>query len=130
MNYAVVANIGVSKSRDTEARNLAITAKLTISSEQAVILAAAKKAGAKVDAKTLALGKDAATDALLTDAAQANQFDEIFIKTFRAKLQTYRQTTKKIHDAINTPSTKKALAKSYSDVGNLISKDENTTPTQ
>lgn len=125
-----VSDIGMTKSREAQARYLATTTKLTLISEQPVILADAKKAGAKVDAKSLSLGHDSKTDALLTSAGQANQFDQVFIKTLRAKLTKYQQTIKKVHDATSKPSVKSTLSKDYTDIGNLIGKEEKPTPTQ
>lgn len=116
-----VSDIGVTKARQTNAKNLAITTQYSLSSQQQEILALAKKAGAATDAKTLAAGKDDKTDALLTSADQANQFDDVFAKTLKALLQKYRLTLKKIYDATDSTSTKTTLSKNYEAVDRLVS---------
>lgn len=115
-----ISEIGVSKSRQSEARNLAITTKLSLVSQQPTTLRLAKKAGADTNAKMLALGKDAKTTELLTNADQSNQFDSVFLQTVRAKLKTYQLTLKKIYDASSSKSTKDILSKHYGDVTLLI----------
>lgn len=115
-----IADIGVSKSKGVEARNLAATTKYTLTSQKPDVFQFAKKTGAKTDPKTLSLGKDGQTDKLLTSAAQANQFDEVFIKTLRIKLKQYQQTLKTIYDKTTVKETKVTLANNYTDVGKLI----------
>ena len=115
-----VSEIGVSKAKQTEAKNLAVTTKYTLTSQQPAILSLAKKAGAKTDAKTLILGKDNQTDSLLTTADQTNQFDTVFIKTLQTKLQKYQQALKKIYDASSKTATKDILTKDYDAVTSLI----------
>lgn len=115
-----VSGIGVTKARQAEAKNLAITTQYTLASQQPGTLALAKKAGASTDAKTLALGKDAQTDAALTSADQANQFDEVFTKALREGLQKYQQTLKKIYDAASSSSARDTLSKDYNAIDVLL----------
>lgn len=116
-----ISGIGVTKARQAEAKNLAITTQYTLASQQPGTLALAKKAGASTDAKTLALGKDAQTDAALTSADQANQFDAEFTKILIASLRDYQKQLKKIHDATTNETTKATLSKSYNAVDDLLS---------
>ncbi len=115
-----ISDVGVSKARQADAKNLAITTNYSLTSQQADVVALAKGAGVAVDAKTLAAAKDAKTDALLTSADQSNTFDEVFLKTLLAQLQTYQQTLKKIYDASSSQSTKNTLYKDYDAVNSLI----------
>lgn len=115
-----ISEIGVSKARQTETKNLAITTQLTLSSDQAELLKIAKKAKAKTDAKSLVLGKDTKTDALLTTADQTNQFDQTFIKTLLAQLKDYQDNLKKVYDASSSKSTKDTLSKDYDAVKILL----------
>lgn len=116
-----ISDIGTTKASQSEAKNLAITTKLTLSSQQTGLLKLAKKAGASTDAKSLALGKDTKTDTLLKTAEQTNQFDSALIKNLRTGLKKYQATLKKLHDASSSKSTKTTLAKDYQAVGLLIS---------
>jgi len=115
-----VSDIGVSKAKQSEAKNLAVTTKYTLTSQQSAILNLAKKAGANTDAKSLILGKDNQTDSLLTTAEQTNQFDTVFIKTLQTKLQKYQQTLKKIYDASSKKSTKDILSNIHDNIDVLI----------
>lgn len=108
-----ISEIGVSKAKQADAKNLAVTAKYSLSSQQPQITKLAQQAGAKTDAKTLALGKEPATDAQLTSAEQTNQFDAVFIETFKSKLQKYQQLLQKIYDSSGKKSTKDILSKDY-----------------
>lgn len=117
-----ISDIGVSKATQAEAKNIAITTQLSLTSQQPKTRELAKKAGLKIDAKTLALGKDTKTDALLTTAEQTNQFDSVLIKTLQSELKKYQTTLKKIHDASSSKSTKETLSKYYNEVSLLIGK--------
>ncbi len=114
-----VSDIGLTKAKQPEAKNLAITAKLTLTSQQTETLKLAKSAGAETNTKFLVLGKNAQTDTQLTAAEQANQFDVTFVKTMLEGLQAYQKTLKSVHDASDA-TAKTTLNSYYSAVNNLI----------
>jgi hypothetical protein len=114
-----VSDVGATKAKQSEAKNLAITAKLTLTSQQIETLKLAKSAGAETNPKFLTLGKNAQTDTQLTTAEQANQFDVTFVKTMLEGLQAYQQTLKKVQDASDA-NTKATLSTYYSAVSSLI----------
>lgn len=116
-----ISDLGVAKANRSEAKNLAVNAKLSLLSEQSAILDLTKKAGVKTDAKMLALGKDAQTDAALTAAAQTNQFDTVFIKIMQAELKDYQKSLQKIYDASTSQSARDTLSKSYKNTETLLS---------
>ncbi|HUP26673.1 MAG TPA: hypothetical protein VM124_03460 [Candidatus Limnocylindrales bacterium] len=115
-----VSDIGISKARGTEAKNLAVTTKYSILSEQTAILSQAKKARAQTDPKIIAAGKDNKTDTQLTTASQTNQFDEVFIKIMKANLKKYQQTLKKVHDETTDKKTRDVLSQDYANAALLI----------
>lgn len=117
-----VSEIGREKAAQSDAKNLAITTSLSISGQQKALLSIAKKAGAKTDTKSLALGKNVDTDSTLNTAEQANQFDTVFIKTVQDELTTYKQTLKKIYDQTTKKTTKDILNTDYVDVSALLGK--------
>lgn len=114
-----IADIGLDKAEGPDAKNMATTAHLTLTSQQPTTLSFAKKTGVKIDAKTLALGRDAKTDALLTKAEQNNKFDAVFMTTLREKLKKYQQTLKKVYDQTSTKTTKDTLSKDFTAIGIL-----------
>lgn len=115
-----ISEIGVTKARSAEAKNLAVTTKLSLMSQQPAILKLAKKAGAKTDAKSLGGGKNTQTDSALTSAAQTNQFDVVFTKTMQTNLKKYQDTIKKIQGQVSAPATKDILAKDNENTDLLI----------
>ncbi len=115
-----VSDIGVEKARQSKAKNLAITTRLSLTSQQPDLLALAKKAGAPTEPKILATGADAKTDTLLTTADQSNQFDEEFTKFIYASLLKYQQSLKNVYDATSKTSTKDTLSKNFNAVNVLL----------
>jgi hypothetical protein len=115
-----ISTVAGSKARHSDTKNLAITTQYSIASQQTELLSLAKKAGAPTDPKSLALGKNTSTDAALTTAEQANQFDAAFIKELVASLQAYQKQLKKIHDASSDNAARDVLSKSYNAVDDLL----------
>lgn len=121
-----VSEIGVKKAKTTEGKNLAITTQLSLISEQAELQKTLKSLKIKTDTKTLG-GPNKKTDELLTNAEQANQFDEVFIKTIQANLLTYAKAVQTAYK--NTPDTSKvtksALEAQFKDAVTLSGFKEN-----
>lgn len=109
-----ISNIGVAKSKDQTTKNLAITTSLSISSSQASLLALLKKSGINITPKDLALGSKSATTTLLTNAEQANNFDEVFVKELQKEISEYRSSIKTAYDSSTGENTKKALDNAFS----------------
>lgn len=101
-----IADIGVQKSRDAQAKNLALIAKLTLTTDQQPLLSALKAQKVKITPKELTASKDSKNDEILNNAVQANKFDDIFIELLQSKLTTYQQSLKKAYD---NPATGKKL---------------------
>ena len=109
-----VAALGEKSAKDTPAKNLAITTRLTLESQQATINSLAISSGIKkIDNKVVALGKDTATDKKLTDAGQVNRFDEVFIAILNDQLAAYQTTLKKVYDSSKSNSSKDKLSTLY-----------------
>jgi hypothetical protein len=101
-----VSSIGVEKARDNQARNLALNAKLTLTTDQQPLLTALRSQKVKPTAKQLAASKNAKTDQILTDAEQTNRFDEVFTNTLQSQLVAYQKELKAAYD---NPATGKKL---------------------
>lgn len=104
-----ITEIGIKKAKTKEAKDLAMTTKLTLISQQSVLSDAVKKAGSKLDSKVLVLGKDSKTDQLLTQAEQSNNFDEVFLEKLKSELTEYAQSVKNAYDTTTSTKTKEAL---------------------
>jgi hypothetical protein len=122
-----VANIGVTSSRGNEARNLAITARQTMQSQQPELYKLATASGIeKIDEKKIALGKNTKTDEQLTSANQINQFDEKFIELMISQLKEYQATLTELHEASNSQKTKDTLDTMFTQIQTMV---RSQTPT-
>jgi hypothetical protein len=101
-----VATIGDQKARESQAKSLGLTTKLTLISDQQPLLNALKSQKVKIAPKQLSAGKNPSTDQALTQAEQANRFDDEYIKTLQNELATYQKALKSAYD---NPATGKKL---------------------
>lgn len=114
-----VADIGIQKARGQQAKNLAITTKLALSSEQDDMQSAVKAAG--LDPKKVLIGStNAQTDKALTTAEQTNRFDEEFIEIMTDSLKTYQRSVKAAYDGAHSNKLKAALATQYTSANTLV----------
>lgn len=114
-----ISKIGLDRAKSTSAKNLATSVNIALVSDQNTMATTLKSAGVKVSAKDLALGKNAKTDALLTNAEQSNKFDEVFITTIQAQLVSYQKTLKAAHDNTDSKKLKQSLASQFNTAGLL-----------
>lgn len=114
-----ISEIGADKAQNRDTKNLATTTNLALKSSQATVNSLAKKNGAVVNSKSLALGKSAKTDAALKTAEQTNQFDASFQVILKAELNEYQALLKKLHEGTNSKSTKSGLTNAYTNAGLL-----------
>ena len=113
-----VSDLG-SKAQSRDVKNLATTTNLSLLSSQATVNSLAKKNGAVVNTKTLALGKSSKTDAELKTAEQTNQFDKTFKEVLKQELNDYQRLLKKLYDGSGSKSTKAGLSTAYTNAGLL-----------
>jgi hypothetical protein len=122
-----VANIGISSARGTEAKNLAITARQTMQSQQPSLYNLASAAGIeKVDEKKVALGKNSKTDQQLTSANQINQFDEKFLELMVVQLKEYQATLTTLYEASSSEQNKQTLSNMFGEIQTMV---RSQTPT-
>lgn len=114
-----ISEIGLSKATVRDTKNLAATTSLSLKSSQATVNSLAKKNGAQVDAKSLALGKNSQTDVALKAAEQTNQFDATFQTILKTELNEYQTLLKKLHDGTSSKSTKSNLSTAYTNASVL-----------
>ena len=104
-----VADIAINKAHQADTKNYAVTAKYTLISQQGPVQVMAKKAGVKVSAKELQLGKNSKTDAALTAADQSNQFDQTFNVLYKTQLLNYRRTLAKVRLELGSKKSRDTL---------------------
>lgn len=122
-----VADIGINKASQSDTKNLAVTAKYTLVSQQSSIATMTKKAGVKVTQKQLQMGKNTKTDARLTAAEQSNQFDQTFSVIFKTQLLTYRRTLEKLRTEVSSKKSRDTLQAYDQQIALLV--PDGSTPT-
>lgn len=114
-----ISDIGSTKAQNRDTKNLATTTKLSLEGSQSTINSLAKKNGAVINSKSLALGKSAETDAALKTAEQTNQFDATFQLVLKNELNEYQLLIKKLYDGTTSKSTKSGLQSAFLNAGIL-----------
>jgi flagellar basal body-associated protein FliL len=114
-----LSEVGVQKARGQQARNIAVTTKLSLQSQQGDLLAAIKSQKRKLDNKELNASRDTKADQLLTAAEQNNRFDEVFIEVMELKLKEYQRTVKTAYDSVSSPGLRAALTEQFNSANTL-----------
>lgn len=104
-----ISDIGSTKAKDRETKNIATTTRLSLTSSQPFINTLAKRNGAVFTSKTLTTGKDSRVDAQLTTAEQTNRFDSVFLQVLNQKLLAYEKQLNKLEQGASG-NTKASLA--------------------
>lgn len=117
---ARIAAIGAQKARSTDTKNFAMTTQVSLESDQLTTVALIKANKGKADTVILAGGKNTKTDALLTQAEQANKFDEVFKQKIQADLVAYQKLVKTTYDTAEGKKTKQALSVVYKHASLLL----------
>ena len=115
-----VSDTGSNKASGEEAKNIAATTKVVITSQNLELknILAAKKI--KVNSKLLDDAKNAETDATLKTAEQNGRYDDAFIQQTRTSLEEYRKTIKTAYNGSNSQAIKEELNEDYKQVNILL----------
>lgn len=105
-----ISDIAVQKSRTSTAKNLAITTSMSITSEQKSLT---QVMSPKPKPQQLALGKNAQTDILLTEAEQNNRFDEVYVTEIEKQLEEYQKLVKVAYDGASSKRVRDVLEAEY-----------------
>jgi hypothetical protein len=116
-----VAELGTKGAQSTEAANLAVTTKLSVTTSQQQLIAAVKS---KFSEKDLDFAKDANVDTQLEQATQASRFDETFIKIMKQELADYETALQAAYQVTTSDNIKTILDSSYKQVLLLENKDK------
>jgi hypothetical protein len=115
-----ISDIALTKARGSDALNLAVTTKLSLTTEQQPLLATLKSEGRKLSIKELNAGKNSATDESLAAAEQNNQFDQVFIQTLQNGIANYQKTLKQAYDGTSSKKVKQTLNEAYTHATTLF----------
>ncbi len=113
-----VSDIGVKKAHGTDAKNLAMTTKLSLSTDQQPLINALAKQ--KIKAKSqLNASKNTKTDDMLETADQNNRFDDEFLKYLHTELASYQKKLNEAYKNTTSKSLKEAMKIQYQNASTL-----------
>lgn len=114
-----IAEIGIEKARGQEAKDIAVTTKLSLQSQQSDMLAAVQKAGKELGPRELAAGKNQQVDDFLTTADQNNVFDDAFLQTINEGLKDYQIAVEAAYKQVSGEELRSALRTQYDSANTL-----------
>lgn len=114
-----ISDVAIKEAKGIEARNLAMTTKLSLRSDQSLLTAALKAQKVKVPKAS----KNAKTDQMLTEATQNNRFDEVYLKFTQAELVDYQKKLNTAYKTTVSKNLKAALKTQYENASILIGVD-------
>lgn len=115
-----VADMGVGKAQDINTRSLALTAKLSASTQQQELLAYLEQQDVKPTKLELASEEDSDTDVALETAATSNRFDEAFNQILIELLTDYANSLSSTYEATSGENAKAVLSQSYASIATLL----------
>lgn len=104
-----VSDIALKEAKGAQARNLAMTTKLSLRSDQSSLTAALKAQKVKIGGKELGAAKNAKSDTLLTTAAQNNRFDEEYLSFIQEELVKYQKSIAEAYKTTTSKSLKETM---------------------
>ncbi len=114
-----VSDVAVKEAHGPDARNLAITTQLSLRSDQTELTAALKAQKVKAPGA----GKNAKTDALLTEATQNNRFDQTYMEFIQEQLVDYQKKLYTAHQTSESNKLKETLKNQYLNASILVGVD-------
>lgn len=111
---------GQPPSLSSSTEDFASTAKVSMTSSEAQMLAYLKKNGKKVGAKQLALKVSATTDQQLTTAAANSTYESTFKEIMQSKLQTYQADLQRAYSQTSGPKGRELLKQEYQGANLLL----------
>ncbi|MDB5170929.1 MAG: hypothetical protein JWO35_623 [Candidatus Saccharibacteria bacterium] len=101
-------------------QNFAITAQLSLTSDQSSIISYLATNGTKVDAKKLGIKVSPVLDKQLTDAAAASNYDRTFAQIMKTKLTNYEQALQQTYTKTKGPKGRELLSNQYKSAQLLV----------
>ena len=109
-----VAGLGLAQPTATlDTKNFAITAQVSMQSDQKAVLGIIAKNGTKLGPKNLGLKTNANTDAQLKTAAQNGVFDKTFVQILDSQLTTYSTALQDLYKSSKKATDRQFLQSSY-----------------
>jgi hypothetical protein len=117
---ARVAGIGADKAQDSTIRSYALTAKLSVTSQQQKLIAYLESKNVKLSKEELAAKQDKSVDEALDAATSSNRFDEAFNEELTGQLNNYATDLQEAFDSTSNQNGKTVLSDSYSSTAIIL----------
>lgn len=116
-----VADLGlVEGTASPDSKNIAITTKISLQSNQQELMALIAKSGQKDAAASLGFKKDDKTDAQLTASKQNGLYDKTFKQIFKREIDEYGASLKEVYEGSKSDTEKQLLQKSYNGISLIL----------
>ncbi len=115
-----VATVAGDKAQGRDAKSLAITAQLTMATDQSTMITTLKKLGKKTSVKQLVSSSASQDDTTLNTAEQAGQFDTAFILLIKQLVANYQHDLR-LASASAGVNTKDTINSMYDNAQTLVS---------
>jgi hypothetical protein len=118
-----VSTIAIKEAKGTQARNLAMTTKLSLRSDQSSLIAALGSQNVKLSSKQLQGGKKTQNDQKLTEATQNNRFDEVYLELIQKALVDYQRNLNAAYKTTVSARLKQTIKAQYQHASLIIGVD-------
>ncbi|MBA2278859.1 hypothetical protein H0V99_00235 [Candidatus Saccharibacteria bacterium] len=108
-----VADMGA-KAADSNTRSIAITAKLSVQTQQTALKSHLEKNKIVLTKEELASKKDSEVDDALKTATSNNRYDDVFNEVLNSQLTNYAEALQNAYNAAANPTSKDLLSDSFS----------------
>lgn len=120
-----VSTAAVNQTTSSDAKNFVTNVEASVTTSQVQVIAYLASHGQKLNNKTLGLDKDPQTDAQLTNAATANNYDSAVTQNMITQLQNYEGQLQTAFNATSSVTLKATLQNNYN-TANLLLKQAQT----
>jgi len=115
-----IAALGSASVTDPSVGAFATTAKSSVTSDQASLIAYLKTKNVRVTNAEINIQKDTSTDKAFDNAKANNNYDAVFSAKLKSSLTTYVKDIKKNYSRASNPTSKKLLSDSYNSATQLL----------
>lgn len=114
-----VSDIALKDAKNSDARNLATTTKLSLRSDQSALVAALKAQKIKIPKAA----KNSKNDQMITEAIQNNRLDQTYMEFIQEQLAEYQKRLNTAYKSTTNKKLKEALSVQYKNASVLVGVD-------
>lgn len=116
-----VSELGERKAGSEQAKSLAVSTKLTMTSQQQTLIQYLQDSGQKrISERDLQTAPNSQTDQTLTTAETNGRFDEAFLSVMNEQLRAYRRLLQETYDSVGGENAKQLLSNDFNQINLLL----------